>query len=96
MNEIINEPLDVQEKVASCMVANIIAQSAEVVWERVYKNSHLQDQESPYIKGIIKWSYELMNGLYGCHKPHVNMNESKPVNDAVNVLCRKMIKWLYK
>lgn len=96
MNCVKDESLERQEILADCMLCNILAQSAQLVWGRVYKRSRGKEEESPYIRDVQKWSYEFMNAYYGTNKPHINCNESKVVCNAVDILCQTMIKYLYK
>lgn len=87
-------PMDKQNGVASCLLCNILAQSAQIVWRDIYKNGRMQGKENPYIRNIQKWSYEFMNTYYGGELPNVNCNESKGVRDAVTILCNKMVEFL--
>lgn len=82
--------LDSQDVLASCMTAHILAQSAQVLWKAVYGS-----RENPYIKAIIHHAGRWMN-LYskGCTDMCINLNESKSIEEAVNALCRKMVKFL--
>ena len=82
--------LDSQDVLASCMTAHILAQSAQVLWKAVYGH-----RENPYIKAIIHHAGRWMD-IYskGCTNLRINLNESKSIEEAVNALCRKMVKFL--
>ena len=82
--------LESQRVISSCMVAHILAQSAQVLWKAVYCQC-----ENPYIKAIIHHAGRWMD-LYskGRTRMRINMNESAEIEQAVNALCRKMIKFL--
>lgn len=81
---------------ASLLIINILCQSAQIVWQHVYKNSRNKDKTNPEIHALERLSSKFMNA-YHCRisDRNVNPNESKPIVDAVDVLCNKMIKWLY-
>ncbi len=81
---------------ASLLIINILCQSAQIVWRHVYKNRRDRDRVNPDIQSLEKLSSKFMNAYHsGISSRNVNPNESKPIVDAVDVLCNKMIKWLY-
>ena len=81
---------------ASLLIINILCQSAQIVWRNVYKNSRFGDQDNPDIHALERLSSRFMNAYHsGISDRNVNPNESKPLVDAVDVLCQKMIRWLY-
>lgn len=92
MNTLSDSGLDLgaQTVISSCMVAHILAQSAQVLWKAVYGN-----RENQYIKAIMHYAGKWMD-IYskGRTRMRINMNESVEVERAVNALCRKMVKFL--
>lgn len=97
MNLLDDLPFETAKTCASLMIANILAQSAGIVWSHCYKTKSGYDCKNMDIYAIERASASFMN-LY--HKAisqrNVKPSESKPICDAVDVLCNKMIKFLYK
>lgn len=82
---------------ASLMLCNILAQSAGIVWEHVYVQPNGKPERNPYINSIERCTSKLMNAYHKNFSDRsVNPNQSRPLTNAVNILCRKMIKWLYQ
>ncbi len=97
MNFLQDLDFDIQKTCAELMIANIMAQSAQIVWGNCYKTSTLYNQKNMDIQAIEKASSRFMNLFHSAVSDrHVNPNQSKPIVAAVDVLCQKMIKWLYK
>ena len=87
-----NESFDRQKVLSACMLSNILCQCAEIIWERVYY-APLEKKNQDIIaceKYMHKWS----DMYYGYDKPNVNPNNSKPICDAVSILCAKQVKFL--
>ena len=81
---------------SSLIIINIMCQSAGIVWRNVYKNGRMQDRNNPEITALERLSSRFMNGYHSAiSDKKVNPNESKPIVDAVDILCQKLIKWLY-
>lgn len=81
---------------ASLIIINIMCQSAGIVWSHVYKNGRDRDRVNPDIQALEKLSSRFMNSYHSAiSSRNVNPNESKPIVDAVDVLCKKVIGWLY-
>ena len=73
-----------------------MCQSANIVWSHVYKDGREHDKVNPDILALEKLSSRFMNCYHSAiSKRNVNPNESKPIVDAVDVLCKKLIGWLY-
>lgn len=83
--------LDDQDILASCLICDILAQSAQVIWRAVY------DNDNQYINAIMRNATRWMN-LYIRKRTDalVDTNKSKQVTDAVNALCKKMVNFLHK
>lgn len=96
MNCLSFETFERQEVLATCLLCSILAQASHIIWGRVYKDARQRDTENLYIRGIETNINGFMNLYYGKGKPHVKPDESKPVSDAVDALCKKTISWLSK
>ena len=84
-----------QKIVASCMVCHVLAQTAQITWGAIYKNRWGEDKVNPYIKAIAKYSYEWMNMYFSkITDAYVNPNDSEPICTAMDLLCKKMVKFL--
>lgn len=89
-------PFDKQKTVASCMICHVLAQTAQITWVAIYKNSRGKDRENPHIKAILKYSWVWMNLYFASiTDAYINPNDSEPICTAMNILCKKMIKFLY-
>lgn len=83
-------PFEHQKVIASCMICHILAQSALITWNAVYKHT-----PNRYIKAIIKNAYIWMNTYFNrISNAHVNPNDSDSICTAVDILCRKMVRFL--
>lgn len=94
MNQFPDEPLDRQNVIATCILCSILVQSAQIVWARIYKNSQRRGMENMDLKNIRKGINGFANLYYGKEKLNIKVDDNPEVCKAVNVLCRKMIKWL--
>lgn len=80
---------------ASCMLCNIFAQSAQIVWSKVYATRSGRNSENPYISGIEASCKRFMDLYHSTVSTrNVNPNNSKQIVTSVDILCHKMIKWL--
>ncbi len=95
MNEMKDLSTDDANVCASCVLCNILAQAAHIVWSKIFLNSRLKERTNIQIQGIEKCSTRFMN-LYHSQisDRHVDPNKSKRIVDSVDILCKKMIKWL--
>lgn len=83
-------PFEHQKVVASSMVCHILAQSALIAWDAVYKQL-----PNRYIKAMIKNAGLWMNLYFNkISQAHVNPNNSDTICTAVDILCRKMVRFL--
>lgn len=113
--------IEKQSVISDCLLCNILAQTAQITWGRVYKhmsrpamnsltsqtiagernhlvgalgqNIVLKESKNPYIEGVRNCSRRFLNLWYADGK-NVDINDSKPLNKAVNNLCRKMVIWM--
>ena len=96
MNCISFEPIERQEVLATCLLCSILAQSARIIWGRIYKNDRLEDGENIYLRSIELYIKKFMDAYYGVGKPRVKCDDNEAVRNAVDILCKKTIQWLYK
>lgn len=87
-----NESFDRQKVLSACMLSNILCQCAEIIWERVYYAS--LEKKNQDIIACEKYMHKWSDMYYGYDKPNVNPNNSKPICDAVSILCAKQVKFL--
>lgn len=85
--------LEAQVVLASAMVCNILCQTAQVVWGHCYKDKNYCDKKNPEIKAMTSCSYRFMNAVYK-NTREVDCNDSTDVNNCVNALCRKIVRFL--
>lgn len=84
-----------QKVIASCMLCHVLAQTAQIAWGAIYKDKHNVSKESPHIKAILKYSSLWMNLYFSkVSDAYVNPNDSEQICTAMDILCKKMIKFL--
>ncbi len=89
MNLLTDLPMEQQAICASLIVCNLLAQSAMIVWNDVYKF------KNKFIAAIEKCSSKFMNFYHeSISKAYVNPNESIAISNAVDALCKKMVRWM--
>lgn len=92
MNLVKKEPVERQRVIASCMLCNVLAQAAQIIWQATYKfvpgikiNAHIAAVE----KNTMLFLNEYHTRAYTVHS-----NDDKPLADAVTVLCNKITQWI--
>lgn len=83
-----------QNVVGSCLMCNALAQMAQIVFGKVYHNNRNESMFSKEIDGVRKFSWKFLN-MYYKENENISCNV-EPVNNAIDILCRKSIKWLKK
>lgn len=92
-NLFIEEPIERQNVLTACMLANVLCQSAEIVWERIYARTDCNKQNK-YIIVCEKMMHKWAEKYYGQGHPPVNPNDDKNITLAVDILCKRMINFL--
>lgn len=92
MNLVKKEPVERQKVIASCMLCNILAQAAQIVWKATYKTAP-GHKVNPHIAAVQKYTMLFLNE-YHTKTYTVHSNEDKPLSDAVTVLCNKITQWI--
>lgn len=88
-------PFEHQKIVSACMLCHVLAQAAQIIWGAIYKNPRNIAKESPYIKAILKHSNTWMNLYFAkISDAHINPNDSEQICLAMDILCKKMVKFL--
>lgn len=90
-NSFKSESFDRQKVISACMLSNVLCQCAEIIWERVYASS--MEKKNQDLISCKRYMHKWSDAYYGKDKPNVNVNESKPVCDAVNILCRRTVNF---
>lgn len=86
-------PFETREILATCMMCNILAQSAQCIWQRVYQNKLGEGEVNYEIQGVAKASIGFMDAYHHSSR-HIDLNECPEVVEAVDVLCKKIVQWL--
>lgn len=79
--------------VSAIVLCGVLAQSAECVYEDTYTNGGVV-AVNPRIKNIVR-NVSLFRESYRVQGADIDVNISDEVCTAVNILCRKMVSWLY-
>lgn len=95
MNRVSFYPVDMQDVIASCMMCNVLAQNAQIVYGRVFKTGRLKSKTNRDIEGVEKNSHMFVNILHGMFSDQkVTFMDDKNINDAVLILQKRIVKWL--
>lgn len=97
---------DTMQVVASaCVLCGVLTVAANIVWQKVHKVTLPRSKYRPYAKAVGKKNplltilekapYKYL-GEYRGRAEAIDVSNDPKVEVAVNVLCRKMIHWLYK
>lgn len=87
-----SEDVERQKVIAACMLSNVLCQCAELIWERVYAAAYRKQNKE--IIACEKYMHQWVDRYYGVKSRLVNPNESKPLCDAIDMLCRKQVEFL--
>lgn len=86
-------PSDKTETIAVCMVCNVLAQSASLIWEKVYRGENGQGVPNRDIERLVHATSAFLNSW---HKPdrYVNCNDDEAVDSAIVKLQARIVAWL--
>lgn len=97
MNQIKQYGLEFEDQkvLSSFMLCHILAQTAKITWNAIYKTKYCGPRASVYLDSILKHSSRWMN-LYFASKSdaHINPNNDKQICLAVDILCKKMVNFI--
>lgn len=82
-----------KQVVSSCMLCNIMVQSAISVWGKCYGKKNGQPEDRPELQLMRKKAMEFVN-LYYRPMERFNCNNDPDVEKGVNELCHKMVSFL--
>lgn len=96
MNVLGKYELEIQDIIATGMMCNVLSQSANIIFKRIYAVGHNgKHQENRYISSVEAYSYKFVNLLHQSMSDEVvKFSDVKPLDDAIKVLHKKIIKWL--
>lgn len=95
MNRMRKEDLEMQKLIAGCMVCNILAQIAQIMWRKSYLNIYGRSEMNKWIDDCRYCAVKYMNRKYfRPGKEDVNFNEDTATTAAVEVLMNKTTNWL--
>ena len=90
---------------SACVLCGVLAVAANTVWKRVHRVTlprskyrpygRTISEENPLLTILEKVPYKYLNKYRG-EVGNIDISNDPKVEAAVNVLCRKMIYWLYK
>jgi SH3-like domain-containing protein len=86
-------PADKVFIVSVCMVCNVLAQSASLIWQKVYRDAAGRGTVN---RSIEKLAHVISKFLNSWHKPacYINCNEDEAVDSAVTALQARVVGWL--
>lgn len=87
-----NESLERQKVISACLLSNVLCQSAEIVWERVYNSCDMKTNR--YIIACERIMHKWGDIFYGREKPSIDPNKNSDISLAVNVLCKRQMEFL--
>lgn len=97
MNLLPDLDFEAQKTAADFVVSNVLCQCASVIWGHCYKTGHGNEAKNPHIDSLERLTARLADAYLAtvCDK-RVNPNKSQMLSDALDVLCRKIIRFLNK
>ena len=96
MNVMKGYDLDIQDIIASGMMCNVLAQNANIIYNKVYalgrNGKHI---DNPNIAAVATYSFKFVNLLHNAiSDERLVFNGVKPLDDAIQIISNKMIKWI--
>ena len=88
-----NTPEEKIPVVASCLVCNVLAQTAAIAWEQVYTDRRGRPMKNPYIERVASASSNFLNS-YSRPQGRIRCNDDKEVDDSATKLQARIIGWL--
>ncbi len=82
-----------QKNIASLMLCNIFAQTAQITWGLVFKNDRGRDERVPELDRMKKLSHTLANSV-ALIKEDINPNADVGLTTSVEAFMNKTVKWL--
>lgn len=88
-----NTPEEKIPVVASCLVCNVLAQTAAIAWEQIYTDRKGRPMKNPYIERVASASSNFLNS-YSRPQGRIRCNDDKEVDDSATKLQARIIGWL--
>ena len=92
LGDISKLPFEDKRVIASLLICNALAQSAQHMYGEVYRKGNMSKEVEPTIEVVKKASYDYSN-LFP-FAINVDITSSKQVMDMIDVLCKNIIKFL--
>lgn len=81
--------------VASCLVCNILAQDAAIVWEQVYTDAKGHPLKNSFIEKITRASSKFLNS-YSPPDERIRCNDDEGIDASTIRLQTRIVEWLKK
>lgn len=90
-----NEPFEVRNIVSAVMVCNILAQAAQVYWNRNYRATARRGETNVCISGLVAATHKFANEYHKTKDTaNINLNESEAVVRAWDALSLRMARYI--
>lgn len=86
-------PFERQNVIGSCLMCNTLAQVAQIIWSKVFHDRHGNPETNRELHCVRISSYRFLN-MYHHEGRNISCN-TETVNTALDIFCRKAVKWLY-
>jgi len=95
-------PLERQQVICSGMIVNILAQSAEIIYEDSFKREsrlggvrRLVGERNELIEAVARATMRFLKE-YNKNGRDIDFNHSKEIDDCVNVICKHIVQFICK
>ena len=82
-----------QKHIASLMLCNIFAQTAQITWGLVFKDGKGRGERAPELDRMRRLSHTLTNSI-ALIKENINPNADNGLKNSVEAFMNKTVKWL--
>ena len=90
-----DEDFEVRNTVAAVMVCNMLAQAAQVIWDKNYRETNRRGERNFHIQALVGATFNFANEYHKTKDTvNVNLNESVPVEKAWDALSLKIIQYV--
>lgn len=85
--------LEDRKVLAACMMCNVLAQSAQIIYRRMYRDAFMNPEENADLRAVANSAYQF-SLFYPTKTRNLNLTESADIMKSVDVLCKKIINWI--
>lgn len=78
---------------STCLICNVLTQSAIVIWEDTYLNEHGKPEKNMDLERIEKLTINFANAYYSPMKD-INLNGISNVKKYISKLCKTIVDWI--